>query len=81
MRVQLFFDPYLIYGGGLVLAARRRMAVPRGPVPWVVAGVAGLMLVALAWFGTRGAPPGAHYVPPHEAGGRIVPGHFDKAPP
>ncbi|HVV93135.1 MAG TPA: DUF6111 family protein [Hyphomicrobiales bacterium] len=79
MRVLLFLVPFVVYGGWLVLAGRRRAWVPRGPLPWIIAAAIGAVLVGLAFLGTRGAPPSARYVPPHMENGRIVPGHFDKA--
>ncbi len=74
----LFFVPFVIFAGVLLLQ-RRKVLDPqawRGPMPWLV--IAGLLLVITVMLAMSILDPrsmGA-YVPPHLENGRLVPGTF-----
>lgn len=79
-RVALFLLPFVIYFAFLLLSP----VVPqRRLTPWIALVIAGLILVAgsFVWLGlTEGWSTGGRYVPAHEVGGKVVPGHVEKTP-
>ena len=80
IRLSLFFVPFVLYFGFLVLSRR----LPREErMPWTVLVISGLALVAASfiWLGlTEGESVQGVYVAPHVVNGKIVPGHVEKQP-
>lgn len=77
----LFFLPFAIYAGYLVIARKQRLS--RGllaimPVTRLIIAGIGLVIIGLIVLATYGgSDPGGTYTPAVLKDGKIVPGHID----
>jgi drug/metabolite transporter superfamily protein YnfA len=73
-----FLAPFALYGLYLLIVKRLREEYPgweEAPWSWLI--IAGLSLAIIGFLLTSqltGEAPGGTYIPPHEVGGKIVPG-------
>ena len=77
-RMLLFVVPFALYGIYLLLVRMRPSAGQARTTPWTMLFIAGLSLFSLSfviWGLNEGEPTTGHYVAPHVANGKIVPGY------
>lgn len=81
-RLALFLAPFALLWG--FLAWRRRDPEAEREAGWLLLftgiGLAAILGLGLALTVPDAAAPSAHYVPPREENGRIVPGNFEQGP-
>lgn len=82
VNLLLLLLPMLVYFGYVYFRARQapnQAILGDAPIFWLLAGGAGLMLIALIALGQwEVGDPTGRYVPPYVHNGVIVPGHIER---
>lgn len=84
VNLLLLLLPMIVYFGYVYFKRRETPnaeILADAPIFWLLAGGAGLMLIALVVLGQwETGDPGGRYVPPQVKDGVIIPGHIERNP-